>query len=109
MKDIKVNGKKLVLKKIPIKTMKKFMILVDQMDKIKDLEDNAENTLKVIEVLEKAQDILPSIYNLSKKDVEEFDINDITLAITAFQFLMQEEQEKQQETMKEYVENFSKN
>lgn len=109
MKDIKINGKKLVLKKIPLKTMKKFFELVNKMEQLKDLEDNTENTLKVIELLEEAQNILPSIYELSKKEVEEYDMADITMAINAFQFLLLEQQEKQQNKMKEYVENFEKN
>ena len=109
MKDIKINGKKLVLKKVPLKTMKEYFEIIAETESLENLEDNAENNLKVIETLEKAQNILPRLYNLTKKEVEEFDVNDITLAISAFSILLQEQTEKQQNTMKEYVENFQKN
>ena len=109
MKDIKINGKKLVLKKVPLKVMKEYFGVIAEIEQLEDLEDNTENNLKVIDVLEKAQNMLPKLYNLTKKDVEEYDMADITLAISAFSILLQEQTEKQQNTMKEYVENFQKN
>ena len=107
--NIEINNKKLTLKKSNFKLQKQFYEVLMEMESLQGIEENAQNTLKVMDALEKAQKLLPEIFNLTKKEVEEYDMADIILATNAYGILLQEQTAKKQNKIKEYVENFGKN
>ena len=107
--DIKVNGKKLILKKVPLKLMKEYFSLISEMENIQDLGDTVEGGMALMDTLEKVQKFLPKVYKLTNEETEEYDMNDTVMAFNAVQILLQEQQQKIQNEMKEYVESFQKN